>query len=97
MAAETANPEYRRTPLKTSKEYPRDLIDKSDKGHIYCFHQNGEIYCSTNVSIKNSAEGNVGGIFCDDDRLTLMSAVYILVAWLHADVILDKFKIAAFS
>jgi hypothetical protein len=68
------------------KEEPRP-----DRCHIHFIHQDGRIYCQPDVSISDIAEREGNETFRGDDRLTLMSAVYILVTWLHADVLLDSF------
>jgi hypothetical protein len=50
-----------------------------DKCHIYFIHQNGQIYCEPNVLYEGAAEGAGSEALCSDDRLTLMSAICILV------------------
>jgi hypothetical protein len=78
--------------LETPNDFEEELTGK-DKCHLYLFHQNGKIYCLPNESFRNVAEGAGGGKYCGNDRLTLVSAILILVTQPAADVIPDSFKI----
>jgi hypothetical protein len=64
--------------LETPNDFKEELTDE-DKCHLYLFHRNGKVYCLPNESFRNVAEGAGGGKCCGNDRLTLVSAVLILV------------------
>jgi hypothetical protein len=85
--AETANNPHPKIPENFDDPTARD------KCHIYFIHQNGQIYCEPNVPYEGAAEGAGSEALCGDDRLTLMSAIRILVTWLGADMTLDNYKI----
>ena len=82
-------------PFATWKDFKADPTG-SDRCHIYFVHQDGSVYCDSDVELKNREKGNKDDAFCGDDRLTLMyvlrEAVWILVARLLTETFLDTFQ-----
>jgi len=78
MSAKMSNNAHPGHPLKPPNDFKEELT-REDKCHLYLFHTNGEIYCLPNESFRNDAEGAEDGKCCGNDRLTLVSAVLILV------------------
>jgi hypothetical protein len=70
-------------PIKTASDLKPDPRDP-EKCHIYYVHQDGKILCEPNVQFKpgknpsqkvtslNDEGKNKGGLFCGEDRLTLV-------------------------